>query len=134
MLEDDTPDIYELTTKQFNLFTQECNYWLNYFSLKNWEIIYSFNEEDGARASYQSNISGRIIIINLAKSWINCEPNDYLIKKSAFHEVIEILFAEISFNLKLYYGESIVDTLIHDIIRRMENTIFDDHYQIIKNK
>ncbi len=92
------------TKKDFKLFKRECRKWINFFGLKQWEVLY-FHEpcENDSRAKYYTNISS-----------------------IAFHEVVEgMLFANITFMLTARgYSKSEIDEVIHPIIRTLENTVF----------
>jgi hypothetical protein len=115
------------TTKaHFELFKQQVAKWVGIYGLKDWEVHLSHEEiVGGSRASASINIADRIAYIGLSPDWTPMKVNDDEIKKSAFHEVTEILTgplvgcAETRF---LNQGE--IGEASHYIIRTLENVLF----------
>ena len=118
------------TTKvQFELFKKECEFWIDHFGLKGWHVEYIHQNHDDGRACCGWKISGRIANITLSTEWEDWrkEPiteND--IKRSAFHEVCELLLSRLSMMAKnrIANHDDVVDEEVHNIIRTLENTIF----------
>jgi len=112
------------TKKQFEQFIKGCDHWLNFFGLKQWKVYYRFadmNKDDIANVAWK--ISGRVATMSLNKDVPDfITTND--IKMSAFHEVCELLFANISTCLGDYISEIIVNDMVHEVIRILENTVF----------
>ena len=114
------------TKKDFRLFKKECRKWIDYFGLKQWEVLY-FHEKCGGRSGFYTNISGGLCSIILNARF----KNVYKITKKdiriiAFHEVVEgLLFAETrSLLFESGYSRTKIDEVIHPIIRTLENTMF----------
>jgi len=53
-------------------------------------------------------------------------PERNEIKRVAFHEVCELLLASLGWMAKERFNSDEVDEKIHEIIRRLENTIFKE--------
>jgi len=120
---------------RIKVFTDAVIFYQNLFNLMNWEICIERHDEDDARASAyfgtwedgQFN-SGRIANVCYSMDWISSKDlTDYEIKQTAFHEVIEVLLANLriySENNKYVISETTIDEEIHSIIRTFENKIF----------
>lgn len=117
---------YKTTKKDFAEFKKEAEYWIEYFGLKNWQVTFSHKIMNDARADCVVDMSGRICVLGLAIPFQNI-PIQYEIKKCAFHEVCEILLCPLDNYAKFGYGSQLVEEKTHDIIRRLENTIFKEH-------
>ena len=83
------------TKKDFALFKQECEKWLRVLQLTDWDVIYHHGkvaDKDPAAfsAGYAMNVA-----ITFGRSW-NIRVTRKEIKKSAFHEVGEILLAQLN--------------------------------------
>lgn len=109
------------------VFEKAVNDYMSYFGMNTWE--YYCNEqmmED--RAQVHINMAGRIANFYL-NSGISADDN---IRKEAFHEVLELLLAELSqfaFNASVIPEEEKSrreEEQTHIIIRTFENTIFKD--------
>lgn len=85
------------TTKQFELFKNECQRLIDKYGLVGWRIEF-FHDKDSRneRASIGTNLSGRAISFFLPKNWDDSEkPTDSLIIESARHEVCHLLTARL---------------------------------------
>ena len=114
-------EIHELTDKDLEIFKKECLKWIDIFGLRGWRIKYTLTEKEGIYGSCSTNLTGKTATITLAKFM---DKNDYSIdriKKTAYHEVCELLLARI--NALADYRHTTRDELteeIHNIIRTME--------------
>lgn len=122
----------ETTQTDFELFTQTVKKYAEKFGLHDWqiEITHGWKDEQ-SRAQAMYHVQGHLAVISLAKDWgEDCEePTAYKIRRSAFHEVCELLLSE-------YYAAATDDDLRgealrlrleregHRIIRRLENVVF----------
>jgi len=118
--------VYKTTKKEFAQFKKTVKWWINYFGLKNWEVKIFHEYSEDARAFYNFDTCGMICRITLSTEW-NYAPGPYGIKQSAFHEVCEILLAPIDDLGHNYFNRDFISEKKHDIIRRLENTIFIEH-------
>lgn len=120
----------KITNKQFEIFKKECERWIEYFGLKNWQIHYLLDDIDG-RAEIRYNCQDGIAVIVLAKEWDEIDDffvNDTSIKRSAFHEVLELLLGRLTNMASRRYNVDVgdIDEEAHSIIRTLENTIYRD--------
>lgn len=122
------------TRAQFNLFINECNKWIAYFGLSEWELSYMLGGVDkGNIAECYTTYTGKTVALKLVKE---TEPgvdmfNDEEIKSSAFHEVCELLLAPFNMNAKFrFVNEVDIDEARHSAIQRLSNTIYRDRKKI----
>jgi len=118
------------TTKaDFKLFQTECEKWIDIFGLRDWEVNYmheEFSEEN--RAECYLDLDGRISTIRLNKEWEPDEASDFKLRKSAFHEVCELLLAPLSINSRMrFIREGEIESSEHYIIRTLENVLFSKY-------
>ncbi len=105
--------------------------YINFFDLSDWEITIEELIEKYIRATvlWDEMASNRIANFYYEKEWIeNNKLTKDEIQRVAFHEVLELLLA----NLRVFsveHKEKIssreVDTEIHRIIRKLENKVFN---------
>lgn len=115
-------------------FIEECKYWSKYFGLLHWDIEFTFNYEDEENDSADDENDGtcdwdseqHAATICLCGG---CPPIDYFIRKTAFHEVGHVFLAKIHDCLIDTQPIKQADSLIHFIIRTLENTIFEENYR-----
>lgn len=119
--------MFQLSEKDFDIFKSECLKWIDLFGITEWEISFSFEYLENARAECRINWLGKTCVICLT----NFSPkyDKFDIKKSAFHEVCELLLTEmeyISLDEEIPYDErkGLTESARHSVIRRMENSIF----------
>lgn len=123
------------TTKQhFELFKQECEYWIDKLGIECWKILFEHSDDVGedalANVTYRTN--GRIAIIALNKHWRYYETiDDQTLQQTAFHEITELLLANSATMMKSQFGcsEEAIDMEQHIIIRTLENTLFKDDFE-----
>jgi hypothetical protein len=115
--------------RRIELFTNTIYKYLDYFGLKNFRI----DIEKGSNDCYGEcnyHITSKTATIKYGISLIeNQNINDNQIKKTAFHEVMELLLSKLSilsYNISYPRTENEVDEEVHNIIRTMENTVFND--------
>lgn len=122
---------YRTTTKHFKLFQKECAKWIEYFGLKDWDISYhhyvgEIEDELDNMARITFSVNARAATILLMQNW-GCTPTDLLVRRYAFHEVCELMLADIYvFANRRYVEENSLDTVFHTVIRKLENTVFKD--------
>lgn len=130
MFNEEGEKTYPITAKHFAVYQEECEYWLKYFGITEYEVFYE-QEED---ANYRAMCSGaqresKILSFSIATEWTNCNPTDRRIRMVAFHEVCEALLMRF-FILAIERTVSEKDLIEenHTVIRRLENSVFKDSY------
>lgn len=119
----------ELTDKDFQCFKDECQYWINRFGLLDWRVDYTFELlKDDCYARYAGNWEGKTATLTLNKLAFQEVSTDQ-IRKSAFHEVCELLLLElrnIALDEEIPFEERkwLTTCAAHGVIRRLENSVF----------
>lgn len=116
------------TTRDFEIFKEECQYWIEYFGIKYEEIDYNHKKVEGAAAEYVGSYRGCCTTITLATNWTG-EINDYTVRRTAFHEISEQLFSPLMGLARYAYNNEEVDRATHTGVRTLENTLFNEHYE-----
>ncbi len=116
------------TKKDFIIFKKECEKWIKIFGLKNWDIeFYHADSLKDSRASTTYAVIDRSISIYLNIDWKNDTISNDNIRKSAFHEVSEVLMCKLR-NLAEYRYTTFheIDEEVHAIIRTLENVLWEE--------
>lgn len=84
--------------RHYALFKREVKYWLNRFGLSEWRVttFHQSGDVKDARASYVAYAEDRVCSIFLEPDWGDNIVTDELIKRSAFHEVVHVLFCRLT--------------------------------------
>lgn len=115
------------TTKgDFAFYQHEVKYWTDYFGLISWELFFSHQKDGKSLASVGWDRETGNAVFSLATSWGKLSPiNEKTLSQSAFHEACELLLSELQ-NMGTYFVKaSEVNRAIHEVVRRLENTIFE---------
>jgi len=117
----------------FDIFKDECKKWIKFFGLTEWEIDYAFVKDDEKIDAWVTfdEINGMLAIICMNATWKERDEHFYSIeniKKTAFHEVCEVLMAKMVRIASARYGvvEDEITLAKHELIRRLENTIYKE--------
>lgn len=123
-----------ITDEQFKLFKDEVERWLTQFGLLEWSV--TVNRDvicAGSKAWTQANITGRSVGIFINED-AECHKDDNDIRKSAFHEVLELLlwdYEDICINSGTRFATDkvrceAIESARHAVLRRIENGIFSN--------
>lgn len=128
-LEEWMEESYTLKEKHFKIFKDEFLHWIDVLGLKGWEFIFNHIELEDARAQIMPGQCGRVVIVLLNKTWDGQEPSDYELRRTGFHEALELFFSKIT---HLAHKRSVTEDDIeeenHNLIRILENTIWEADY------
>lgn len=120
----------KITKAHFEIFKTECQKWIEIFGLKNWQINYVHKKLEDSRASTSFNCVGGIATIFLNTNWdekasYEFDVND--VRKSAFHEICELLLGRLNNMVEQRYGLHVqdIEEEIHRIIRILENVLWE---------
>ena len=125
----------KLTTRSdFDIFKKECRLWVARLGLKGWRIGFEHSDDyeewsNGSMAMVSWNVTSKSAIIWLNKNWGEIPFDEKDVRRAAFHEVLELLFSEMTFIAGDRYatdGQFINEK--HSVIRTFENTYFRDDY------
>ncbi|MBE9542064.1 MAG: hypothetical protein IMF01_07070 [Proteobacteria bacterium] len=108
-------------------FTLRINYWVEFFGLHNWDVnVHADDDTDEETlAETYSNVNNKRADIYLIMDWGDTEMTQSELDKTAFHEVLEVMLAEIRYiagKRDIRFGE--IDSAIHSIIRILTVKIF----------
>ena len=119
---ENTPE--ELLEKYKKFINYFCHY-LDRLSLHNWHIEFELHENSMPenKASVAYYFEGCTATCIVQASLLENHP-DIEIKRCAFHEVCELLLADIGAYLESMFAEHFVAKQIHNVIRRLENLEF----------
>ena len=113
-----------VTKKQYALFIEKTQEFIEIFGLKSWEISFEFGGTDPEeQAGVTFSLSNRICTFGFSKTSRE-KLSDKKISKLAFHEACELFFAE--FRIYMDRQPEITDQIIHEKIRVLENILYDD--------
>ena len=114
-----------ITKKHFDIFKKEAEKWINKFGLLDWEVSFRHEMSEKNRATCAYDYTGKIASLVLSTKWENFEPTTKNIKKTAFHEICELLLGEIGCLAEDRGWDKLeMDRSRHAVIRRLENAIF----------
>ncbi len=116
----------KITAKQFETFKNECERWIEFFGLLDNEWHFVHKEDKENRACFYTDWAARINTIKLSTEW-NCDTKVTKDELSfvAFHEVVECgLIGELRRMAGYTFNESEVDRASHEIVRRLENSVY----------
>lgn len=124
-----------LTQQDFAVFKEAVDYWMGFFGLKDWEYEFRMCQLDsGVGAETRFDRSGRLVTFCLGQIRATEDaPTAKDVRKSAFHEVCEVLLDDMEWEVltqcekacedfKVDYGA--LDAHRHAVIRRLENSVF----------
>jgi hypothetical protein len=113
------------TSEHFELFKSELKKWQDIFGLKGWQLHYSHEETDeGARAEILADPTSRIAVITLNTNWASDVITDHMLKKTAFHEMMELVLGTLGTYAVCYVNSTLVEEEMHRVISIMENVLF----------
>jgi len=133
------------SSKDFKIFEEEVNYWIDFFKLYNWYIRTIFiNSEDDEEFNFDTerdawsiiNHKDHMSLICLNKKNLNFKElnTDYELRMIAFHEVCEVLLFPLALLGEDTYSENVIVKNTHIIINHLENSVFKRNYEERKNK
>ena len=117
-----------LTRDHFLYFAAAGRLLLDFFHLSDFEISFQFadaDEDDPRAATLITDFGNRIGSIILYDHW-DRKPTDYNLWLVAFHEVLEVLFSDVSsMASERSWDEVQYDREHHRVIRILEKTVFE---------
>ena len=118
----------QLTENDCTLFKAEAEKWIVLLGLKDWAVTFDFSPLENSRAECCVNWHGKAALITLGQ-FPRGEMTQYDVRRSAFHEVCELLLSDMEFtalNEKIPHAErkTMTEVARHAVIRRLENSVF----------
>ena len=103
--------------------------------MKGWEFIFNHIELEDARAQIMPGQQGRLVIVLLNTCWPGQEPTEYELRRTGFHEALELFFSKItSLAQSRSVTENDIEEETHNLIRTLENTIWEKDFAERKKK
>ena len=120
--------VNKTTKKDFAIFKKAVLFWQEYFGLKDWEFVIVHEDNESipeVRAWCGYDVKGKIATIGLATEWDKDDRSENQLKKSAFHEVCEVLMCPLwAIGMPHDSEKWHFEAAVHGIIRTLENTVF----------
>lgn len=117
----------KLEDRHFDFFVECCKAWLDHFGLLGWEIHFAFMEAevDSPKAALSvEDFQNRIGVIYLYNEF-DMVPEERYLSRVAFHEVMEVLLADIhSLAIDRAFCADEYDKEHHRVIRTLEQRVF----------
>ncbi len=114
----------------FEIFVKECKKWIEIYGLKGWSVYYFHEHNDKIENSGASirfgSLEGRVSSIFLEPDWQGNPVTSYQLRKSAFHEISELLFSRIYYlaAARFLHSDEEIEEEIHNLIRILENVLW----------
>jgi len=114
------------TKRHFELFKKECKKWQKAFGIFYWEFYFDHRDDLGdSESAVLYAVDGKQATFILSKT-ITFPVTDALVKRAAFHEVMELLLGPLSHLSESRFDvtQERLDQERHAVIRVWENFIF----------
>jgi len=116
------------------IYKEEFLIWVNEFGvLKGWEFEFDFipfnkNKPNDSLSHVQCYTDDKLAFVTVNENWRDTKITDYSIRKTAFHESVEVLFdpLESLITTKKNKGRGRIE--VHTLIKLLENTLFNESY------
>lgn len=114
------------TTKDLDIFVDECNRWIAFWGLTEWEIDIERYDIQDAYGQTEANIPARQATISLCEKWPDGKPSEHTIRDTAFHEICEILLCTLGQMAEGNWCSNglAVEAERHAIIQRLRNCVW----------
>lgn len=123
-------DVHKLSVTDYSDYKAYCSYFINLLGLKDYRIFYDFGpcETPHTMAEVGISTNGRAATIVLNTEWHGLPVTTENLRRSAFHEVMEILLHDIhqcagDFDLGSEARQKMTIRATHVAIRRLENGV-----------
>ncbi len=122
--------VYKTNKRHYNLFCNEVRKFIDIFGLVGWEVNFEHKRYLSTElAVCITDQQGRTCTISLSPTWVGLKPTDLEVRKSAFHEVCELLLSRLNtFAKDRFVQESQIDEESHNIIRILERVLWEKYH------
>ena len=111
------------TRKDFDYFNKRCRLWADWWGLTEWDLRIKHDDaDDDCEAACWTQNESRI-----AQIFLNSEVDDRgfdHIDKLAFHEICELLLADLRGCAYETVSQKVVEKENHNVVNRLENAVF----------
>lgn len=115
--------------KHYKYFRRRVSKWRDYFGLFGWSILVRFEDIGPNRsAEIERYITGRHAAITLNKRGLigNKNKREYELCKSAFHEIVHVILADLVDAAETGIGRERVEPMEERVVRILEQTVHGD--------
>jgi len=113
------PCYYRVRRSQILYFQREIARWIKRFGLKDWRICHDVQHDEECFARTHIDVLGRVATVVLSSPWADPVTRKQL-RRTAFHEAGEILFARLAWLAKE------IDEETHAVVRRLESAFLEE--------
>lgn len=121
-----------LTEEEMELFSTEVDHWVNVLGMRGWQIVLELRpqedmkNEDTLAEVVIPSYSQQMAIMSVSNSWPFQDITPEYIKRVAFHEILEIFYAQLGSLNNSRFGVTREDWRqeIHRHIRTWENVFY----------
>jgi len=114
------------TSRQFKIYRETCQKWIDIFGLKNWRITFRHLPmpiDVAAQCTWYTE-SGSCYLDFNKETNSDCDFSESEIKRYAFHEVMHLVLGRINTLAECrYIQQEEIDQEVHAVIRLFENVI-----------
>jgi len=117
----------QTTEDEFDFFKTECDKWIRVFGLLGWGVLYEHVDikENWYASVRVNNLEDRIALFSFNKNITEGEREFLDIRKTAFHEVMELLLWPMHYiGESRYTSPEELTEARHVIIRTLENIVY----------
>ena len=112
------------TAEHFKYFKSRCKYWLERFSMNDFEYMYTHDDDKGNMASSALNFEARTVVVTLGVNWDGLlKPTRKELDRTAFHEVTENMLYHLELRARNRDNPSDLETERHAIVNRIWNAL-----------
>lgn len=123
----------ETTKEHFKIFKNQCKKWVAIFSLKRWKIYYEHKKLKDSFGKINYDLNAMNATMTLSTDWDGFEINKKTLSHTAYHEVIHLLIGRLDVcAMSRFTTVTEITEAIHEIIRILENVMFDKLYEEIE--
>ncbi len=122
------------TQDHFNFFKKECQFWIDFYGLKDWHVYIRHSDKDkDSLAHTHVEHKSKSAIIFMTITWAKDDIPDDLISMTAFHEVCEVLTSKLDDLATSRYVSSAdeIEEAKHEIITRLQNSVWVNRDKLI---
>jgi len=122
---------YPVKKQHYEVYKKEVKRWLKVFGLVGWRVY--FRHEDIGHdilgmCTYDLKARNACFWIN--ELWPETDPSVHNVKRTAFHEVCELLFARLNIlAMSRFVVEDEIEEERHNLIRKLETVVFEKDYK-----
>lgn len=115
------------TTKQhFETYQTRCDFWLQMFGLRKWELYFEHKNEPSKLAWTKADHGAKIATIGLATDWGDLKPDDYQIDRVAKHEMLHILLNPLyTLAVDRFVNSNQINDAEEEIVMMLEKVVFE---------